>query len=130
MDFKDAWNIAVAEITPQPWDYTTSDGTLTVIPAGLRASKDEAEVVIRVNETEEWVKTPDVQHLIDALTAGESWTSVWSGWGTEVTVADGGVTVAVWEHGVAASVTLPPEQRLPLASAFARAYDVARAWEG
>ena len=129
MDFQNAWNIFVAETTPQPWDYTTADGILTVIPAGLRADRDEAEVIIRVSDTEDWVKTPDVQHLIDALTAGESWTSVSSGWGVEASVADSGVTVAVWEKGVSTAVTLPPEQRMPLASALSRALDVARAWE-
>lgn len=131
MDFQTAWSIVRADLDPQPWDYTTADGkTLTVAPAGFRANKDEAEVIIRVSDDiEEWVRTPEISALVTALQAGESWTNLGSGWGAEVTVTDLSVTVAVWQKGVATSITLPPEQRLPLASALARALDVARAWE-
>jgi hypothetical protein len=131
MNFRTALGIVLAELDPKPWTYTTPDGTLTVVPAGFRADKDEAEVIIRVSDdVEEWVKTPEIAALVTALQAGESWTNLWSGWGTEVTVDAAGVTVAVWQKNVATSVTLPLEQRLPLASALARALDVARGWEG
>lgn len=131
MDFRDALNTVIAEITPQPWDYTNTDGaTLTVVPAGFRADKDEAEVVFRVSEdVEEWVRTPDVQRIVDALRAGESWGDTSYGWGVDVAVADDGITVAVYQDRKPTAVTLPPEQRMPLASALARALDVARAWE-
>ncbi|MEW1866995.1 hypothetical protein AB0420_02155 [Streptomyces caelestis] len=129
--FRDALGVVLAEITPQPWDYTNADGaTLTVVPAGFRADKDAAEVVFRVSDdVEEWVRTPDVQRIIDALHVGESWADTPYGWGIDVAVADDGVTVAVYQGGKPTSVTLPPEQRLPLASAAARALEVARAWE-
>jgi hypothetical protein len=130
MDFQTAWIIVLADLDPKPWDYTVDGKTLTVVPAGFRADKDEAEVIIRVSDdVEEWVKTPEIAALVTALQAGESWTNLWSGWGTEVSVDALGVTVAVWQKGVATSIILPPEQRLPLASALARALDVARAWE-
>lgn len=131
MDFRTAWNIVRAELDPKPWEYTTPDGaTLTVVPAGFRADKDEAEVIIRVSDDiEEWVKTPEIADLVAALRAGNSWTNLYSGWGVEAAVNDLGVTIAVWQKGVSTSIALPPEQRLPLASALDRARDVARAWE-
>lgn len=60
MDFRTALSSAITDLTPRPWEHTTNDGTLTVIPAGL---------------------------------------------------------------------TLPNQERLPLASALRRALDVARSWE-
>ncbi|CAL9501761.1 hypothetical protein [Streptomyces sp. enrichment culture] len=130
MDFTTALGIVLAELDPKPWTYTTTDGTtLTIIPAGFRADHDAAEVIFRVGDIEEWVRTPDVQRLADALTAGESWTDVSYGWGLDVVTADAGVIVAVHQGDVTASVSLPPEQRLPLASALGRALDVARGWE-
>jgi hypothetical protein len=49
MDFQDALNTVIAELTPQPWDYTDTDGTtLRVIPAGLRSDPGEAEVYVRI----------------------------------------------------------------------------------
>lgn len=49
MDFRDALNIVTAELTSQPWDYTSADGiTLRVVPAGLRADKGDAEVNVRI----------------------------------------------------------------------------------
>ncbi|MFC9465170.1 hypothetical protein [Streptomyces coelicoflavus] len=129
-NFRDALASVLAELDPKPWDYTTPDGTLTVVPAGFRADKDEAEVIVRVcDDAEEWVKTPEVTKLVAALREGGSWSDLCCGWGTEVTVNDLGVTVAVWQKGVPASITLPTAQRLPLASALDRALDVARAWE-
>lgn len=131
MDFHTALGIVLAELDPKPWTYTDTDGhTLTVVPAGFRADKDEADVIVRVSDdVEEWVKTPEVAKLVTALREGVSWSDLCSGWGTEVTVNDLGVTVAVWQKGVPASVTLPTAQRLPLASALDRALDVARGWE-
>lgn len=129
-DFKTALGIVLADLDPKPWAYTTPDGTLTVVPAGFRADRDETEVIIRVSDdVEEWVKTPEIAALVDALNKGESWTNLGSGWGTEVIVDGCGVTVAVWQKRTPTSITLPPEQRLPLASALARALDVARGWE-
>lgn len=129
--FRDALAVVFAEIDPQPWSYTNTDGaTLTVVPAGFPAEPDSADVVFRVSgDVEEWVRTPDVQRIVDALRAGESWADTSYGWGVEVEVADDGVTVSVYQHGSPTSVTLPPEQRMPLASAVARALDVARGWE-
>ncbi|WP_108990398.1 hypothetical protein [Streptomyces coelicoflavus] len=130
MDFRTALGIVLAELDPKPWGYTTPDGTLTVVPAGFRADKDEADVIVRVSDdVEEWVKTPEVAKLVTALREGVSWSDLCSGWGTEVTVDALGVTVAVWQKGVPTSVTLPSAQRLPLASALERALDVARGWE-
>jgi len=131
MDFNTALGIVLAELDPKPWDYTATDGsTLTVVPAGFRADKDEAEVIVRVSEdVEEWVRTPAVQKLIDALTAGESWEDASYGWGLDVTASTDGVTVAVYQNGLPTRVSLPPEQRMPLASALRRAMDVARGWE-
>lgn len=59
MDFKQAMNNVIAELTPQPWDYTTPDGTtLRVIPAGLRSDKGDAEVNVRITR-------PDATGLCD-----------------------------------------------------------------
>lgn len=53
MDFRDALNNVIAELTPQPWDYTTPDGTtLRVIPAGLRTEPGEAEVYVRITRAD------------------------------------------------------------------------------
>ncbi|MFB6937573.1 hypothetical protein [Streptomyces chartreusis] len=53
MDFRDALNNVLAELTPQPWDYTGADGTtLRVIPAGLRSDPGEAEVLIRITRAD------------------------------------------------------------------------------
>lgn len=53
MDFQDALNSVIAELTPQPWEYTDVDGTtLRVIPAGLRAERGEAEVYVRITRAD------------------------------------------------------------------------------
>lgn len=53
MDFRDALNNVTAELTPQPWDYTTADGTtLRVIPAGLHSDPGDAEVLIRITRAD------------------------------------------------------------------------------
>jgi hypothetical protein len=157
MDFRDALNIVTAELTPQPWDYTTPDGaTLTVIPAGLREDPGCAEVYVRVTRdkahaAEAAITTTDLPALITVL--GEPVTSHWEHephypdgtakgrigtWlGDDSGLAlnpmqDGFSLTAIEDTGdgvVAASVTLPEAQRLPLASALRRALDVARGWE-
>jgi hypothetical protein len=155
MNFRDALNTITAELTPQPWEHTTDDGTtLRVIPAGLRADKGTAEVNIRITRAdatglydygitgpdsrgvaEVGVPTSLLPALIDALTEQSCWTdSNLVAGRLRVTPADDVVFVDIWEdHGdgrtVAVSVVLPEAQRMPLASALARAMDVARSWE-
>ncbi len=155
MDFNDALNQVIAELTPQPWEHTTDDGTtLRVIPAGLRADKGTAEVYVRITRAdatglydygitgpdsrgvaEVGVPTSLLPALIDALTEQSCWTdSNLVAGRLRVTPADDVVFVDIWEdHGdgrtVAVSVVLPEAQRMPLASALARAMDVARSWE-
>jgi hypothetical protein len=155
MNFRDALNTITAELTPQPWEHTTDDGTtLRVIPAGLRADKGDAEVYVRITRAdatglydygitgpdsrgvaEVGVPTSLLPALIDALTEQSCWTdSNLVAGRLRVTPADDVVFVDIWEdHGdgrtVAVSVVLPEAQRMPLASALARAMDVARSWE-
>jgi hypothetical protein len=53
MDFQDALNNVIADLTPQPWDYTTPDGTtLRVIPACSRENVGCAEVLIRLTRAD------------------------------------------------------------------------------
>lgn len=157
MDFRTAFNIVHAELTPQPWDYTTSDGaTLTVIPAGLREDKGRAEVCLRVTRdkthaAEAAITTTDLPALIAVL--DEPVTAHWEHephwpdgqpkgrvgtWGGDFygltlnPMQDGFSLTAIEEADagiVAASVTVPDTQRLPLASALARALDIAHSWE-
>lgn len=155
MDFQNALNTVIAELTPQPWDYTDSEGTtLRVIPAGLRADKGGAEVYVRVTRAdasglaefgitgpnsrgvaEVGVTTTDLPKVIEALTERGWWAdnTLVSG-ALLVAAASGGVVVGVTEvHGVGqhvdVGIVLPEAQRIPLASALARALDVARSWE-
>jgi hypothetical protein len=155
MDFREAFNAVIAELTPQPWDYTSDDGTtLRVIPAGLREDPGRAEVLIRVTQpdatglcefgitgpnsrgvAEVGVTTTDLPKVIEALTEQGWWAdnTLISG-ALLVAAASGGVFVGVTEtHGagqhVDVGMVLPKSQRLPLASALARALDVARSWE-
>ena len=155
MNFRDAFNIAIAELTPQPWDYTTADGTtLRIIPAGLREDAGYAEVLVRITRAnasglydfgitgpdsrgvaEVGVTTTDLPGLIQALTDQATWE------GDDLVA--GALTVCADPSGVAVTVTevhseereetvfttLPESQRLPLASALRRALDVARGWE-
>jgi hypothetical protein len=129
-DFRTALGMVLAELTPQPWTYTNTENiTLRIEPACMPAGRDEAEVVFYVGEVMEWVRTPDVQRLVDALTAGESWDDSDYGWGLDVEVDDEKVRVSIVQDRVPASVTLPASQRMPLVSAIRRALDVARGWE-
>ncbi|MFE2969883.1 hypothetical protein ACFXKC_40700 [Streptomyces sp. NPDC059340] len=155
MDFNDAISIVTAELTPQPWDYTTPDGTtLRVIPAGLREDAGYAEVLIRITRAdatglgefgitgpdgrgvaEVGVTTTGLPALIDALTERIAWedTALVLGALTVVPDVDGVMVVVAEIHGrdqeVTVSTVLPEAQRLPLASALRRALDVARGWE-
>lgn len=144
MDFRDAIHTVIAELTPQPWDYTIPDGTtLTVIPAGLRADPGEAEVLIQITAgktiaAQLGVTTSDMPALIDALTERRPWEySTILDSALDVTFPDGGVllvvTETVWEerdnHAVSTSILIPDAQRLPFASALRRALDVAVGWE-
>lgn len=155
MDFRQALNTIHAELTPQPWDYTTPDGTtLRVIPAGQPADPGTAEVYLRLTRpdatglydygltgpdsrgvAEVGVSTTALPALIEALTENAPWWDADLVCGSvEVVPDESGVAVNVTEdHGngteVAVSVILPAAQRLPLASALRRALDVARGWE-
>lgn len=164
MDFRDALNIVTSDLTPQPWEHTTDDGTtLRVIPAGLRADEGDAEVYVRITRAdatglydygitgpdsrgvaEVGVPTSLLPALIDALTEQAVWRDDYLVAGTLTVVADdeiaampdddGGVLMAVTEVHSAdrqetVAMRLPEAQRMPLASALARAMDVARSWE-
>lgn len=155
MDFNTAWNIVRTDLTPQPWDHTTADGTtLRIIPAGLRDEPGCAEVLIRITGpnaaglAEFGITTPDSRDvaevgvptatlpaLITALTDRTGWENTGLPDG-RIAVIPGvpGVAVSVTEaHSVGREVTvtvcLPEAQRMPLTSALARALDVARGWE-
>lgn len=155
MDFHNGLNIVIAELTPQPWDWTDDAGTtLRVIPAGLRETPGYAEVLIRITRpdatglydygitgpnsrgvAEVGVPTASVPAIIEALTERAGWEDdrLVAGMLT-VLVDEGGVAVTVTEvHGVGREETvfvrLPEVQRMPLASALRRALDVARGWE-
>lgn len=155
MDFRDALNIVIAELTPQPWDYTTPDGTtLRVIPAGHPANPGQAEVNLRIQQSdatgmaefgittpssrgvaEVGIMTTYLPALIDALREGVPWEDASLSLGAvSVIPGESGVRVSVteWhtdEVEVAVSMVLPVAQRLPLAAALSRALDVARSWE-
>ena len=155
MDFQTALNTVIAELTPQPWDYTTTDGTtLRVIPAGLREDAGYAEVLIRITRAdatglcefgitgpdsrgvaEVGVTTSGLPALIEALTERTGWedTDLVAG-SLAVSPDASGVAVQVTEvhsgeQGETVSMRMPEAQRLPLASALRRALDVARGWE-
>ena len=145
MDFRTALNTVIAELTPQPWDYTDNAGrALTVIPAGLREDPGRAEVMIRITENgslpvEIGVTTTELPGMIDALTESQDWRhqTLEDSIIAALIVPSGAVTLVVtevdWDNHArrmaSAAVFLPAEQRLPLASALRRALDVARGWE-
>lgn len=156
MEFRDALNIVTAELTPQPWDYTTPDGvTLTVIPRGWAADPGEAEVLIRVTRADASgladttartrgaaqfsLTTTRLPGLIEALQQRIIWREDYVLVGDDLIVTPDatGVAVTVAEAHrdgkgwltVTGSLHLPEPQRLPFASALRRALDVARAWE-
>lgn len=157
MDFRDALNSVIADLTPQPWTHTTPDGTtLRIIPAGLRDDPGMAEVLVRISgptvtglydygitgpattgAAEIGVTTTDLPSLITALEQRAGWEQT-ARWGDptqmlvaptlQVTVTEGHHVDGRW-ISVEESAQLPESQRLPLASALRRALDVARAWE-
>lgn len=158
MNFHDALGNLIAELTPQPWDYTTPDGsTLRVIPAGLREDPGCAEVNIRITAktvtglydfgltgpatrgaAEIGVTTSTLPALIAALEGRAGWDQADGGGDPtrllvtptlHITVTEGHHDGVRW-IGVTESLQLPEAQRLPLASALGRALDVARGWEG
>jgi hypothetical protein len=150
MEFQDALSTVIAELTPQPWDYTTPDGTrLRVIPEGLRQDPGGGVVLIRICEAahvqvtpdgpEYPMRTGDVPALITALTDRREWTT--SDWGDVLAVRPEGdgmrLAYTVYDRDttgqpadVDRTVLVTEAQRLPLASALRRALDVARGWEG
>lgn len=141
MNFQDAMRTVTAELTPQPWDYTSVDGTtLRVIPAGLREDPGMAEILVRLttpdaDPIEAGIITPDLPAMIDALTGNRLWSyetlvGVWC----ELTPFGGGGMLLSLSEDVEAveaqpMIHIPEVQRLPLASALRRALDVARGWE-
>jgi hypothetical protein len=147
MDFHQALNTVIAELTPQPWEYTTPDGTtLTVIPRCFGSDIGEEEVMIRVTvdktlAAECDTTTADMPTLLAAIESGEE-REVDAGWRDFITLTpttDGSFTLTVTEvtypdlgrpHFKPAAICLPAAQRLPLVSALRRATDVAQAWEG
>jgi hypothetical protein len=158
VDFNTALNIVLAELTPQPWDYTTADATtLRVIPAGLREDAGRAEILIRITRAdatglysygitgpdsrsvaEIGITTTVLPALIQALHDRQTWEGTSPTDDTLTVTPDAtGVVVQVTEVHYAdggkreetVSTVLPEAQRLPLASALSRAMDVARGWE-
>lgn len=136
MDFAHALQTAVAELTPQPWEYSASDGaTLTVIPAGLTAEPGDAEVYLRVTAdkttaAEAGVTTEHLPELIDAIEQRTIWAHLTvMGDGIETRFDEDALVVTVHEDGDSAVQRLPEMQRMPFASALRRALDVARGWE-
>lgn len=157
MDFQTDLNTVIADLTPQPWDYTTPDATtLRVIPAALREDPGQATVNIRISgplvtglcefditgpdtkgAAQVGVTTTDLPSLIASLENRAGWEQA-AGWGdpNRIVVAPTlAITVTEGHHdggqwiAVTESVQLPEAQRLPLASALSRALDVARGWE-
>lgn len=141
MDFQTALNSVIADLTPQPWDYTTHDGgtTLTVIPAGFREDPGCAEVIVRIKaigqffDADASIPSRDLPAMIDALAGNRLWS-----YDTDEVLAEltpfggGGMILTVTEDledDDAPQIHIPEEQRLPLASALSRALDVARSWE-
>lgn len=141
MDFHTAYNAVIADLTPQPWDYTDSAGTtLTVIPAGLREDPGCAEVYIRITASdttpvEAAVTTRYLPRMIASLVNNRMWShdtmddvciglTPFGGGGMLLTLSGDAEAVA----GVP-QVHVPEAWRLPLASGLWRAWDVARGWE-
>jgi hypothetical protein len=158
MDFRKAFHQNIADLTPQPWDWTTPDGaTLTVIPAGLpHAEPGTAEVYLRITRNklhaaQAAITTTDMPALIAALSEpvtghwehephypdgtpkGRIGTWLGDDYGLALNPMQDGFSLTAMEDTgggiVAASLTLPEAQRLPLASALRRALDVSRSWE-
>lgn len=150
MDFREAWNTVTAELTPQPWDWWTPEGTrLRVIPEGLRQAPGDGVVLVQIcpaahvqvtpDGPEYPARTRDMAELIYALTNRTEWTTPGL-WGDVLTVRPEGdgmrLAYTVYARDttgqpgdVDRTVLVPESQRMPLASALRRALDVARGWE-
>lgn len=141
-DFRQALDTVIAELTPQPWYYTTHDGgiTLTVIPAGLREDPGCAEVLIRISAIGQFFDAeaaPTTTHLpamIDALTMNKSWSHDTDDFTIGLMPSGGGgmwLTVSEDLEAVEdqPQIHIPEAQRMPLVSALRRAADVAAGWE-
>lgn len=157
MNFPDAIGGLLAELTPSPG--TTPPRTAppsASSPLGLRSNPGEAEVLIRITSpdvsglyefgltgpatkgaAEIGITTADLPTLVTALEEQAGWEHA-EGWGdpTRVLVAPTlQVTVTEGHHddgrwiAVTEVVQLPQGQRLPLAAALRRAWDVAVGWE-
>jgi hypothetical protein len=142
VDFHQAINTVIAELAPQPWDYTTHDGgiTLTVTPAGLREAPGDAEVMIRISALGQFfdvaagIPSRDMPAMIEALTGNQPWSHDTDSALCELApAAAGGMWLTVSEDDDEADdqpqIHIPEAQRLPFASALRRATDVARGWE-
>lgn len=149
MDFRTALNSVIGDLTPQPWDWSTPDGTrLRIIPEGLPQDPGEGVIEIQIIECAHVSKTPtgpeypmrsvDVPGLIAALTDRREWNT--QDWGDCLTVRPEGdgmrLAYTVYDYDttgrpadVDRTILLPEAQRLPLASALGRALDVAKSWE-
>jgi hypothetical protein len=149
MDFQTALNSVIADLTPQPWDWWTPGGArLRIIPEGLRQDPGDGVVEIQICEAanvqavpdgpEYPMRSVDVPGLISALTNRTEWTT--RDWGDLLTVRpeQDGMRLAytVYDRDTTGqladidrTILVPEAQRLPLASALARALDVARSWE-
>ena len=144
MDFQQALNTVIAELTPQPWDWTTDQGvTLTVIPEALRADKGDAEVLLQITVSHKvaariGIQSRDLPDLITALGDSADYDHA-TYYRDHITVAHSETTLTItisdtlWcgtdEQPAICTIELPATQRLPLASALRRALDVARGWE-
>ncbi|MEU1272999.1 hypothetical protein [Streptomyces sp. NPDC005799] len=149
MDFHTALNSLIADLTPQPWDWTDGAGTrLRIIPEGLRQDPGDGVVEIQIVEAahvqavpdgpEYPMRSVDVPGLIAALNDRREWTT--TDWGDTLTIRpeDDGMRLAYTVYGrdttgqpadVDRTILVPEAQRMPLASALLRALDVARDWE-
>jgi hypothetical protein len=141
VDFHNALNTVIAELTPQPWDYTTNARTtLTVIPAGLRAEPGDAEVIVRISaigqffDAEAGIPTRNLPGMIKALTERQPWSyTTILDVAVELTLLGGDMLLVVTadegDPDECPQIQIPAAQRLPLASALTRALDVAHGWE-
>ena len=145
-EFRDMWDAVIADITPQPWDYTSATGTtLTVIPEGSPAAPGDAEVLLiitadKVLSARVGITTTDLPGLVTALTERRPWdiTTLLDGVVTVTYPGSDGVLLLVTEttwdderrpSETTVSIRLPEKQRLPLAAALRRTRDVALGWE-
>ncbi|MFI5525007.1 hypothetical protein [Streptomyces platensis] len=146
----EALRLAERILTPQPWDYLTTDGTrLRVIPERLPQHQGGSVVLIQICEAahtqvtpdgpEFEMRTADVPDLAAALTARTEWATRDGLDGILVVRPEGdGMRLAYTVFArdttgqsadVDRTMLVPEEQRQDLASALRRALDVALGWE-